>query len=398
EYLRELTLVAPGILQDLITATSRDRDGLLQGEQIVQDFLCSAFSPFIGFCRFSSYISRGAGTGFAEACRYGEAAAHSAHPFALIGAHYRSSGSSRGRKSAFSTHRSSFLRMLENVLDLQMLKLAESGLQLSYFEELWHSVYLQQYFRLFDRRATLNEWAREQTAAPVAILTPDTEPPGDGQLSAVTECGGTVITLPADLLAALVSDEAIRTFAAAVTVGVIEALKVERPQLETLITFGSDYPTKVSLSSWNILLRAANSIASNLIEKGRVHHDLEPRLVYSRGLVLFNESMRSFRNELLGKFPPDQGPFSALPDSAQRTSAHLSRIVEVFQSLQLYTRWFGANCVAASYGDQNAQRNKTARGSEPASYPGELYRSSLTLFWEAGRPAPPALGHLLHGT
>ena len=393
QYLRMLISHSQPVLAALLSGTSRERDGLLQGEQIIQDYLCAAFNPFVGNARFPPYIAMHNEAESLELQVLSRDVVQAGSPFNLIGAHYRSSGSSRGRRSAFSTRQETLESMLRQALDAKDLaRIEEIKRDLCFFEELWHAVYLEQYFGLFDRKATLNEWAREQASIlAITVLQSCPETHEIEEMKAWRSYGAKVIVLPAGLVQALVCHESLNSFVRAVTRGITEALVVEGESLAKLGDFGSACPSKESLSAWNALLRAANSISRNVIEESSLRQDFSLRLLYSTGLVLFNEAMVDFRDKLLQEFPPELGPFSSLHGEERRTVAHLKRMVEVFQSLQFYSHWFGGNCVTTS--NQDLQPENGSLYSP--SYSGERYRSSITLFWDADQVAPAPIPDLL---
>jgi hypothetical protein len=377
EYFEALLSRNDEALSNLLRGGSNRGADILVTEQIVQDYMTTVFQPFAGCRRIPNYIQSSMPRTLKRMKSAAEVIVNGGVRFGLIGAHYRSSLSARGRRSAFAVDARRFSKSLRISLGDHPLIEFLRGSRNNLLETLWEAIYLEQYFGLFDRKLTLGEWAFEQTRAiPIVILSERCSYAPELQEFRSGNYLRKVVVLPDSLTDALVSKDLLEAFSTSVADGIVGAIKRERETFRQATRSLGEYPEKLSLVTWNRLVRSANSLARASIIKSAISSELSLRHAYATGLVLFNPEGKDICDRLLRLFPGIGTGTSAETKEGQMATerSQLSRLLHVFQSLQFYTRRYGENCVTFPY-----QRGEISRKRE---YLGEGSRSSVTLFWD----------------
>lgn len=370
DYLRALSGPVRRLLEGKINRTkSGGRLGLLQREELIHDFLSLSFAPFVGDSSSVKYFEQDRGNWDLDHLA-AEIAQKKA--FNLVGAHYRSAGSNRGRRSAFSTN----IGLFKTLLNTECSGAAEftEGPHAEVFESLWHAVYLEQYFNVFNPKNTFNEWVRKRgSALPIAVrqLSDDALFPAERDLSCRNSEDWIDIPIPRSLAEALVSANELRAFLRAISQSVVEAIGEHKNGLESFARASLEIPTRLQLVSWNSLLSTANSLARQKVGIS-LARALEGRRDNCLGMLLFDDRLRQFKGFLERYLPSPEG--GSAMDSSQ--AGYCREVIAALQSLRFYSCWFGENCVTIP-----ARKSEVRENSN--QYVGEDYDSSVTAFWSS---------------
>jgi hypothetical protein len=391
DYFKTLHSRSDEVLSALLSKSVNEASDILLTEQVIQDYMAAVFQPFVGSWRIPGYIQESAPRTFLKLRAAADKVIAGRIRFGLVGAHYRSSLSAKGRRSAFALHRRSLSNSLRDLLGdhpyIERWKLGRKD----FLGILWEAVYLEQYFALFDRKLTLGEWAFEQNKKiPIVVLSEHStsakrleEFRSDPNLKQV-------IVLPERLTGVLLNNDLLSEFAKGVADGIVGAFERDPNVLSQLVRCRDGYPDKERISSWSRLVRSANALARDSIVQRSIERELSLRHSYATGLLLYHPLERELCEELLCLFPGVE------PDSAQEQgpveSDQLSRLLRVFQSLQFYTRRYGENCVTFPYRGTETVSGVVPRKTSYLSgervnseYHGEGFQSSVTLFWKGSR-------------
>jgi len=376
DYFKTLHVHGDAML-DAILRRSNDHGDILATEQVIQDYLAAVFQPFVGSMKTPRYIRdevpQTAGSLEAAAARM----AAGRFRFGLVGAHYRSSLSAKGRRSAFALQRRRFLGALRELVGEARCRELTS-VRIALLETLWEAVYLEQYFSLFDRKLTLGEWAFEQgKRVPIVVLAEGSVPEPRIREFRNELHLQQIIVVPKALTQTLLSKSLLRTFAEGVADGILGAIGKERAALRHLMRHDEGYPDKQRISAWSRLTRAANALARHAIGQSAVEKELALRHSYATGMVFYQDSERALRQELLQLFPPAGGGDDR--EQPPPESDQLAKLLRVLQSLQFYTLRYGENCVTFPYWPDGSE----APGAGTPR--GEGFHSSITLFWDGSR-------------
>ena len=376
DYFLALHFLVKDVLGTLLQASGTQNADILATEQVIQDYLATAFRPFVGATRIPRYIrdqvplavgqlEAAAGTVIAGRLRFG-----------LIGAHYRSSLSAKGRRSAFGVHRQSFLASLQDLLGDDPSRERLKAVKADVLEAVWEAVYLEQYFALFDRKLTLGEWAFEQKKkVPIVVLAESSAATRQAEEFRSELHFQHVIVVPERLTGVLLSKSLLQAFARGVAAGIVGAIDKERASLSYLMRHNEDYPDRGRIGAWSRLVRSANALARDAIAQNSIDKDLALRHSYATGMVLYQPAEHSLREELLRLFP---GSTADQPPGQQPSERdQLAKLLRVLQSLQFYTMRYGENCATLPHRSGAAIPGNLEGGEE--------FQSSITLFWKGSR-------------
>ena len=374
EYFEALASRNEDLLGKLLERSPGQSRTILVTEQLIQDYMNMVFQPFAGERRVPKYIEESSPRTLQRMKSPAEVIVEGKISFGLIGAHYRSSLSARGRRSAFAVNSRRFSSSLRPYLKGHGFMALLRGPRKSLLETLWEAVYLEQYFGLFDRKLTLGEWAFEQAKAiPIVVLSERcASAPGLEKFRAAKSFRK-VVVLPDKVTENLVSKDILKAFIMSVADGIMGAIQRERESFRYMASSGGNYPEKDALRAWNKLIRSANSLARDLIAQSFIDRELTLRHAYVTGLVLFRPEERELCERLVRLFPGSTAPEIEEKNGFSAEREQIPRLLRVFQSLQFYTRRYGENCITFPY----------QRGQAPSKgeYRGEGSRSSVTLFW-----------------
>ncbi len=396
-YLTSVAGLAPRVLRALLDRGDLTRGGITKIEQKIQDFMRTAFLPFVGQWHVPDYIASTNRAGFQSLRPLAEAVRMNEQSFNFIGAHYRSRLSVRGRRTAFASRQEVFHASLDKFVGRSLLRPLGAVPDGSMFQQLWDAVYLEQYFRLCGVNVTFSEWAlHRQQLRPIAVMTTRRS------LCSVTLeslAGGVdvpTVKVAKGLTRQLLQPTTVKTLWRAVARAFAQALGDAPEAFERLQEGAESAPDIESIQSWFRLVHRANALASRILEDDSVRADLAARAAYVAGLLLYGREHGSFRAglaEYLGSAQPVRG--QAKPDAAALSS--VGEFVRVLQSLRFYQECYGESCITVP-----DEQPSTIRGSEidAAALPpiGAGSKCSLTLFWGGPDSLPPVLPKVLEAT
>src|SRR5579885_3440681 len=341
---RYLTEIAAHCLQALggaVGTLAWDRDGIMVREQIIQDYLRATFLPLVGEKGRPEYLPRPSNS-FAR--HSNELATNS---LTLVGAHYRSPVSLRGRRSAFAV-RSLYLKESRG----RYLECKTPYATLPQYEEFWQAVFLEQYFKLFGRSKTLSEWVllhSEELPFAVKVMTA----PGHPKVERRRLARGKeilVITLDKEISELLVCDK-IQTVFCTLLARAIDSTLTGNRQYQKVLRCSADngVPNVGQLQTWHDLLRSTNSLAEKLVADSGVGYILRTRCSYVSGQFMYQRKFRDFRVALLSELGKALSSGENDVEAERSDYEVVSDFTRVFQSLQVYLRLYGGNCITIPY-------------------------------------------------
>lgn len=402
EYLLRMANVAPGILRRLLARHDLTRDAITKVEQIIQDFLRVVFLPYVGQCEVPAYIAQQAPRDLGPLRALAEAVRDQSADVHFIGAHYRSSLSIRGRRSAFASRPAAFAAQLDSRLGPLANALGELRV-LPVFQQLWDAVYLEQYFRLCGVANTLSEWALHQPGRrPIAVLPAAAARRGSFALRALDGAEVPTIEVSREVSRQLLGDGDTTLLWRAIARAIEQTLDEERATFEDLAARSGEAPTTDTLRSRLRLIRRANGLSTRIVERSGLRSSLAARAAYVTGLVLYGGAQREVRRglvELLGAGAP-AGPPGWRP--AEAALAEVATLVGVLQSLRFYQDCYGDGCITVPYAlgpDAAAAPGGGADAGDAAAGrggPGSV--CSLTMFWDHPAGFHPVLPAIVHCT
>ncbi len=389
-YLSDVANMAPLVLPKLLANVRADKNATPRIEQIIQDFLRAAFLPFVGQWAVPGYIEAQARSSFRSLQSLAGDVQSQELGFNFVGAHYRSPLSVRGRRTAFASRPAVFHESLQTLLGRKLFKQLREWHQSSVFQQLWDSIYLEQYFRLCGVSTTLSEWALQRhPLSPVAVLVTDGRSCRLTHQTVAADIEVAVVEVPASLSRQLLGTGSMRSLWQTVARALSQTVEEQEETFRHLGTQTDSEPGDEALQNWRRLTRRANTLATNALDAGHLRAQLAARAAYVTGLLLYESDHRPFRDALIQRF--------ALPEPRhkhrrrQEPIPSISEFVRVLQSLQLYQESYGQGCITIPYDTE-----PFLRGSMPITTRGEpVSRCSVTLFWNPSRPFPPALPSIL---
>lgn len=359
-----------------------DREKIIVLEQNIQDLLCGIFLPLVGGHAIPPYIED-------ELLDVWDGYPNLTDKesfFTLIGAHYRSPISLRGRRSAFIAMEENFLANLKRILpesDQESLHILSKN---KIFPDFWQALFLDQYFYLFGKSNTFSEWVlkigkslqddKKQQVTDVSIGVAVTEKEtrirwqdlGDGTPFLL-------FSLSKPLLNDLFSESMGKQFCSIILKSIAGVTSKNQ-----LWDSGKDpessatAPDLALLYQWLRLLRRSNNTASRLIQKSSLIETAESRCAYVTGMLQHGDQYRKFKNDLIStlNLPLETGEPCSLAEE-HSVYTELSRIVKVLQAFQTYLLLYGDHCITVPL----PVKPPSGLPYNTDSFP----RCSLTLFW-----------------
>ncbi len=333
------------------------RERIAHHEQVIQDFLRETFQPLVGVSPISTYLTDGgkpkkALKDFLAKIKPAMEQSHF-QPFNLVGAHYRSVISVQGRRSAIAAAMSKLSERLRTFCPDQIDQFSDNS-KLPLFIDFWQAVFLEQYFRVFEKPTTMNEWVLEvlpQKLKKKAGKTLEGQPIGVlvHFNASVTRCdrnhsaGHWIrIAFPEKFCAILITDELYKAFYGFVTGSVNKAIAQNPENVKKALMLSQDRgrPSPDQLYAWFELLRDANLRAWAGLERSGLVEICRRRCSNVTFQVLDQEP--GFAKQLLGNFGPIMrtNRNHASEIGSDRFEA-FEKTVRVFQAMLMYTKLYG---------------------------------------------------------
>jgi hypothetical protein len=334
--------VLNGVWQSPTESMSRKR--IAEHEQVIQDFLRTIYQPITGNGYRPEYLVEAQLPSSRKSLGQLLSDIEHASPrtVSLVGAHYRSVVSVRGRRSSFAVQRSELECRLAATSDLpagsDMWTLAEEYPLLLDF---WQAVFLDQYFRLFGKRTTMNEWVLEQLrntcSAVLVCFNAQQQQSRCERFAILGEClPGIMIDLSRDLCEKLLPEGVCSQFHGATVASVAATVKKNPEKAGTALRPGANgRPSPDAMDCWFSLLREANEIAVVSSDEAFLGAKCGRRSTYAAGRLLLEET--AFAQEVLSHFCP---PDSTHTDEGKRFGL-LHDVTRVFQAMLVYCALYG---------------------------------------------------------
>jgi hypothetical protein len=324
------------------------RDTIALHEQVLQDFLHHIYEPILGPPTCPAYLATKRlpdGPSLNELLQQIHTIWHRNNTLpalSLIAAHYRSPISVRGRRSSFAVHQPDMIDRLRSLLigDVsgEFDQFVENLNHLPRFLELYHSVFLEQYFRLFGVPTTMNEWILERLrdkCDAVSVLFGSEPRCSSIELGQGKGHPWIDIAFPEEYCQLLTDPTILRIFHSSVLRSLNQVARRDNAT-DLLQIKGDGAPEGHNTSEWYRLLREANIhswtlLADPLVEECRHRRDyVVGRLYYSTV-----PGERRYVADLLRIFAPvsdheTSARFSALRD-----------VINVFQAMLFYCSLYG---------------------------------------------------------
>jgi len=336
----------------------KSRQRIVLHEQIVQDFLRETFQPLVREGPVATYLtSEGDDTNALKEflSQVGSTMEECQWPrFNLVGAHYRSPISVAGRRSAIAVDRERLNTKLADFCPNHIEAFSQCR-SLPLFIDFWQAVFLEQYFRLFGKQTTMNEWVLEVVptneivqqriprfrTATVGILVHFNAPHGSESCEPYYNNGHWIsIAFPKDLCQILLSNEMCKSFYGSVTESVNAVLTQQEDKAKKSLNPPDGRPKPNDLIHWFELLRDANLRAWVNLEINELAEACNNQCSYVTTKILIETP--NFAKQLLENFGP------SLKTSGHDTwtienerFAALRDTVRVFQAMLTYTSLYG---------------------------------------------------------
>lgn len=341
----------------------KSREQIALQEQIIQDFLHDIYQPLVKETCYSEYLGKqivGQNIALAECIhRISQDRLKDNVPnFTLIGAHYRSTISVKGRRSSMIADRENLYEMLSSVIgkeECSRLKTNSTRYRISL--DLWQAVFLDQYFKLFGKPTTMNEWVLEQLQGNlkktlgdpfrnrrIGVLIDFNTAEATCKILNTHDFYWICIAFPQQLCRTLFDLSACRTFYDAVTRSVNQVLRLNPKKARSALkSLDSGGPTEQEMYDWFDLLRNANLLARGALERSSLSQVCDLRNSFIAGKLLHGEGeLKKFGEGLLQNFAPVTPPNGAESHRDEiGTFDRLKEVVRVFQAMLSYCTLYG---------------------------------------------------------